>query len=130
MNRKGSHHTNLRELKHVSQHTGEPFRRLFSCSTMDVYVWCEETGDMHGFQLCYRQNRKEKALTWLKDKGFTHRSVDDGENAGERFKMTPILVPDGEFPKEEIRAAFADASMNVDVAVVDFILKKLEEYPS
>ncbi|MFC1671500.1 hypothetical protein ACFL01_00040 [Planctomycetota bacterium] len=121
-------HTRLREVKYVSQHAGEPFRRVFCCSRMDIYVWFEESGEIYGFQLCYRQNREEKALTWLQDKGFTHRSVDDGEDRGGRFKMTPVLMPDGVFAREDVVASFEEISEKIDSEIVGFILKKVDEY--
>ena len=126
--KKKPHHTALRELKYINQVPGEPLRRMFSCSRMDIYVWIEESGEIYGFQLCYRHTRQEKALTWMRDKGFTHRNVDDGENADGPFKMTPLLVPDGEFAKAEVIASFEEINEKVEPEIAEFIQGKLDEY--
>ncbi len=119
----------LREVEHVGQVPNEPRRRWFSGETMELYVWCEDSGEIYGFQLCYGKGRDERALTWLKDKGFTHRRVDDGEDTLEAFKMTPILVPDGVFAKDEVLASFEAQSGKVDSDIVEFVAEKLKGYP-
>ena len=122
--------TILREIKKVSQQPGGHFRRWFTCSKMELYVWYETSGEIYGFQLCYRQDLQEKALTWTKDKGFSHRGIDDGDNPMEgQFKKTPILVPDGHFSREEVSAMFREASGSVDEEVARFVSSKLDEYP-
>ena len=118
----------LREIKEVSQVPNEPFRRWFNSNTMELFVWIEDSGEVYGFQLCYDKGDKEKALTWLPDRGYSHHCVDDGETTIQHFKMSPILVPDGVFPRDEVLALFKERSGDVDDDIVEFVAEKLKEY--
>lgn len=118
----------LREIEPVRQIAGEPFRRWFRDETIDLIVWYAGDRKVNGFQLCYRDGHLERALTWRRESGFTHDKVDDGEDAG--HKMTPILVKDGMFPKKEVLLMFRDASRNIEQDLADFVVRKLETYPT
>jgi hypothetical protein len=92
----------LIEVKNVRQIENDGFRRWFRSINMDLYVWYtnKESEDIQGFQLCYKLGSEEKALTWKKELGFIHNTIDDGEVPGS-IKETPILVADGVFkPKK------------------------------
>lgn len=120
----------LREIKDV-QKPNEPYRRWFEDNYFDLIVWYKSESskkmkEIIGFQLCYNRFSNEKALTWFKDKGFTHDTVDDSKTFG--IKYTPILVADGIFPTENITIKFKDRSKNIDKEIVNLVLDKIKEY--
>ena len=87
----------LRELSHVRQISGGRPRRWFQSHDEDLIVWYAENGSIYGFQFCYGRNRKERALTWTAEQGFSHNKIDAGDRDGMRYAGTPILVADGIF---------------------------------
>ncbi|MBN2531619.1 MAG: hypothetical protein JXB88_01940 [Spirochaetales bacterium] len=117
----------LKEIINVKQYETEGYRRWFSDDFFDLIIWYEDK-KIVGFQLCYDKQGLERSLTWLKDKGFSHNKIDDGEKPG-HSKMTPILVADGIFEKEKIAEAFKKASKNIDPVISSFVYSKLIEYP-
>jgi hypothetical protein len=119
----------LLETKHTRQISGEPFRRWFSNTNLNLIVWYDAHKSITGFQLCYRHEGEEKALTWTSGQGFSHESIDDGETRPARHKMTPILVPDGIFDKKAITPIFESASQVLDADIRTFVCKKLAEFP-
>lgn len=119
----------LREVKHVRQIPGESFRRWFSSETFDLIVWHDQDHSITGFQLCYREGVDQKALTWQRDTGFTHKRVDDGEGRPFRPKMTQILVPDGIFERDHILALFENESKTIDPQVVRLVTQTIKKYP-
>lgn len=120
----------LQETKGTSQLPGEPFRRWFSDETFDIIVWYTDNKDIMGFQLCYREALDQKALTWFKGKGFTHKRVDDGEGRPFRHKMTPILVPDGIFERDHVLELFEERSKAIDPEVVRIVTQTIKKYPT
>jgi len=118
----------LYEVRKTRQVPGEALRRWFSDENFDLIVWYSSKGAICGFQLCYRLGPEEKALTWFADKGFSHNTVDDGEDRPGRSKMTPILVPDGEFEKAMVLKLFKAAGEEIDAGIVDFVESKLLEF--
>ena len=118
----------LSEVENVRQVRDEGYRRWFTDSFFDLIVWYEQDGSINGFQLCYDKFQKERALTWLKNKGFSHEKIDDGEIPG-HSKMTPILVPDGEFSKESIAEKFKAEAKEIDPQIKEFIYTKISRYP-
>ena len=132
----------LKEILKTRQITGEPRRRWFSDEVFDLIVWYAdpmsapfmaapsdggpapdadagnpgEDGeeDIVGFQLCYREWPEEKALTWLKGEGFSHNRIDQGEGRPDHHKMTPILLPDGEFDAGQVQDQFRTACAEID----------------
>jgi len=119
----------LKEYTHVRQIQGESKRRWFSDQYFDLIVWFGEQDEIVGFQLCYDITRTHRALTWQQNKGFTHHKIDDGENRPGKVKASPILVPDGLFDAERIARRFQEASSNMEPRIVNFIYKKLQQYP-
>lgn len=119
----------LRELKEAQQVSGEPFRRWFCDDTFDLILWYSNDRSILGFQLCYREDGDERALTWLKGKGFSHNRVDDGEGRPARHKMTPILVADGTFDGDHVIDLFRQASAQMDQDVAAFVLDTIADYP-
>jgi hypothetical protein len=102
-------------------------RSWFSDEYLDLIVWTEPDGSISGFQLCYDKGRQERALTWIKNKGFAHERVDDGEDNPSK-NSTPILVPDGVCPLRELTDIFSQKSVAIDPLVRSFVMQKLAEY--
>lgn len=119
----------LQETSHVRQIANENPRRWFSSSDMDLTVWFDKGGTISGFELCYNKERDERAVRWLRDAGFVHERVDDGEGSPGRFKGTPILVPDGLFPAQAIAERFRGESTGIDQRIAAFVYEKLLAYP-
>jgi hypothetical protein len=118
----------LSEIKEVKQHKDEAHRRWFLDNYFDLIVW-QNDDEITGFQLCYDKQNKERSLTWLKGRGFSHNKIDDGEGRPGQSKMTPILVPDGEFAKRKISEIFKAQSSNIDPKVAGFVYSILLTFP-
>jgi hypothetical protein len=106
---------------------GEPQRRWISDDYFDLIVWGESSGSPVGFQLCYDKPGRERALTWLSKGGFSHAAVDGGDS-NPNSNCTPILVAGGHFPGETVKRQFLWRSAEIDPAVRDMVLKKIDEY--
>lgn len=120
----------LREIEKTRQIAGEPYRRWFSDEVFDLIVWYSSEAQIIGFQLCYRSWPDEKALTWLKGEGFSHNRIDQGEGRPDLHKMTPILLPDGEFDAERVSAQFLAASTEIDPQVTEIVSRAIGRYPN
>jgi hypothetical protein len=122
----------VHEVQGARQIPGEGFRRWFTDQYFDLIVWYgggEPDGAIAGFQLCYDKFNKERALTWRKGKGFTHEKVDDGEGPfALQAKMTPILLPDGEFDAGSVTRRLREQSGEMDQEVARFVLDALVGY--
>lgn len=117
------------EIRNIYQNPEEPERRWFADDVFDLLVWFSDDGLPLGFQLCYHRGSIEKAMTWLPEMGYSHKNVDGGEcNIGRRYKMTPVLVPDGIFEKDRIITQFEKRSSDLDPAISRFVLQKLAGY--
>ncbi len=119
----------LQEVTQTQQFSGEPFRRWFSDSMFDLIVWYAPDNKISGFQLCYNKRADEHALTWNKDTGFSHNKIDDGESRSGRHKITPVLVPDGTFNKDNVLALFQEESKALDSDLVEIVTKTIKKYP-
>src|SRR6516164_1830529 len=117
----------LIEFANVRQIPGEPRRRWFTCEDLELVVWCDESGGLIGFQLCYKNSGSEYALTWNPDLGFSHKIVDDGEQRPGKHKATPILVAGAPASATSIRERFALVSVGLPVQIAEFVGKKLRE---
>jgi hypothetical protein len=118
----------LAEIADPRQIPGEGRRRWFRDDYFDLIVWLDDHEEIFGFQLCYDKFHNERALTWRRDRGFRHERVDDGEITG-HIKMTPILIPDGEFAWQDVAARFRAAAAGIDPGVAGFVYRKLCAYP-
>jgi hypothetical protein len=110
-------------------HPAKSARRWFSDDYFDLILWMGQQGEPSGFQLCYDKFSQERALTWTEKKGFTHERVDDGESNPSK-NQTPILVPDGICPTQEIIRLFLQRSIEMDPLLSSFVVEKLSEYHS
>jgi hypothetical protein len=116
----------VQEVLRARQVPGEPPRRWFSSSELDLIVWCDDAGAPIAFQLCYDKGRRERALTWEPATGLIHSAVDDGERTvGMRYKATPILEPDGPLDIPRVAERFRAARPGLPPDIADFVSARL-----
>ena len=117
----------LREFSKVRQQKGG-FRRLFADEYFDLYLWYRfRWGRIRGFQLCYDKDRNYHSLTWTRDSGYCHESVDDGDCGGGP-KRSPILIPDGSFDRAALAHRFREASSGMPRRLRDFVQHTILAY--
>jgi hypothetical protein len=102
-------------------------RRWFADEYFDLIVWLDTGEAVSGFQLCYDKQGMERALTWRKESGFIHERVDAGETDPAKNR-SPILLPDGLFPAQDVTRLFETRSAGVDQTIRAFVMEKLREY--
>ena len=113
---------------------GGTYRRWFMSAGMDLIVWYEE-GNEVGFQLCYDKESDEKALTWRRGSVPVHSAISAGEDAGMKYKETPIHTYGDEPDHEYIRRCFLAESPGLPEALRTLVLSILnrdqhEEHPT
>jgi hypothetical protein len=118
----------LTEVRNPRQVEGEGLRRWFTDEYFDLIVWHDAAGEFSGFQLCYDKAGDERALTWRRGEGYSHERVDDGEIPG-RAKMSPILVPDGAFARNEVAERFLEASAGIEQHLRKAVHERLLAFP-
>ena len=118
----------MREILNVSQIPGEPRRRWFSDDYFDLIVWFDPQGEIYGFQLCYDNKKNPHALTWLRDRGFTHEGIDDGDDPLLGYKSTPILIPNGPFETLQIQTRFTEAGAGLPEGMTRLVLEKIRSF--
>lgn len=119
----------FREITSIRQNHNYSTKRWFTDSDMDLYIWFNQQAPAR-FQLAYNKRGREHAISWDSESGFSHYRVDDGEQQSQfKYKMTPILLDDGEFDVATIARDFLKASENIDESLADFIYARLLEYP-
>jgi len=118
----------LAEFQNVRQIPNEGHRRWFTDNNLDLIVWYDDESHLTGFQLCYDKTGRERALTWTRENGFQHNRVDAGETPG-HFKMTPVIVADGQFNAGPIAELFRRESSDIDPAVSRFVYSAVRGYP-
>lgn len=99
----------FRELKDVYQPPGDRPRRWFTNEYFDLILWFENEHreSLFGFQLCYDIAHDEHSLTWKRNEGFRHNTVDNGQTSRD-IKKASILVPDGAFPYKVVLDRFLE----------------------
>jgi hypothetical protein len=117
----------LREIRDVKQVPGEPRRRWFSDENFDLIVWFETEDQIIGFQLCYDKESEQKALTWLKDDGYQHSRIDDGDNPG-KMKASPVLETNGHFDREGIGHRFRENKGDVPEEIAGYVYDRILRY--
>jgi hypothetical protein len=119
----------LYEIANVRQICGEPTRRWFASLGHDLIVWIANGDDPVAFQLCYDKGWKERAITWRAGRGFDHARVDNGESIPGGYKGTPLLVPDGPFPKARVHDEFMTVAVRVPASIKSFVARRILRYP-
>jgi hypothetical protein len=117
----------LKEIRDVRQVRGEPRRRWFSDEDFDLIVWIDPENRINGFQLCYDKQTEQKALTWLKDKGYQHSRIDDGDNPG-KMKASPVLEANGQFDREGIGRWFRENRGDVPEEIVSCVYDRIMNF--
>ncbi|MBN2735503.1 MAG: hypothetical protein JXR70_00890 [Spirochaetales bacterium] len=117
----------LKEIKTVSQDEPGIHRRWFTDNDYwDLYVWTLDNGEVYGFQLCYDKDLDEKALTWIKDREFSHKTVNPGSYRDHSNRMgTPILVPDGYFHKNTVAERFLSDAKALEPWIQELVIEKI-----
>lgn len=105
----------------IYQRQGEPRRRWFTDEFFDIFVWLDHDLAITGFQLCYDKKGRERALTWIRGRGFRHDLIDDGELSPTKNR-SPILIADGTFPENEILVRFVTNSGDIEERIRSFII--------
>jgi hypothetical protein len=106
---------------------GDYRRSWMSDDYFDLIVWYEPSNAIHGFQLCYGKPESERALTWLKARGFSHSKIDSGEDDPEANRA-PILLPDASFPTAEVNREFRRRSEQLPKSLRNFVLAKVKQF--
>jgi len=102
-------------------------RRWMSDDYMDLIIWFEADGRVHGFQLCYDKTGEERALTWVATRGFSHHAVESGDT-NPNANCTPILVADGHMPVEAVSREFTRRSAELEPEIRKLVTARLDEY--
>jgi hypothetical protein len=114
----------LRELP-VSQVLDDYPRRRFADPDLDLIVWYESDGSIHGFQLAYDPRETPRALTWTRKRGFSHDLVDGGEDSV-NVNRSPMLRPSRDYDPDELRGAFQAAAHELPAPEKAFVDDKLD----
>ncbi len=117
----------LKEFRNVRQEPEAAGRRRWfddDIQPLEFIVWYDAAGAIEGFQICYDLGRGAHALTWRPVQGFVHNAVDTG-SAGPLTNLTPILVPDGRVPWEEIIQRFEGCSATLEPTLRELVNARL-----
>ncbi|HKA42163.1 MAG TPA: hypothetical protein VKF40_09265 [Burkholderiales bacterium] len=117
----------LYEITKTRQVAGEPRRRWFFSHEQDLLVWVGEDGTPVAFQLAYDKYRKERALRWKPEQGFSHYIVDDSR--GTVGPRTPVLLEGGAFPAAAVLGRFIELSAGIPPDIAVFVAARLREHP-
>jgi len=101
-------------------------RRWFQSASMDLYTWHVESGVIAGFQLAYDRLSNQRAITWVRDRGFFHARIDEGDPGF--VAQTPVLVADGPFDAFRVHADFVAQAVQIDPDIAQFVARKLRAY--
>jgi len=115
----------LVEITGIEQQNGEPPRRWFSNTKLDLFVWYDESGTPLQFQLCFNKGNNEQALTWHRDAGLSRHAVDDGEGGIYRMKSSPVLTAAQAPEMGSLRRDFIDAGQKLEHDLYEFVLSRI-----
>lgn len=115
----------LQEIRDIRQIEGEPQRRWFSDNILDLYVWYEGDDHIIQFQICYDKGPEEQALTWKRDEGLLHHTVDDGEGGIYRMKSTPVIMEETDYDAGRIADLIKQHGGKLEHDLYEFILAHL-----
>lgn len=115
----------LEEISEIRQIEGEPRRRWFTDPILDIYVWYDEDDNVIQFQISYDKGPGEQALTWRREDGIVHHSVDDGESGIYRMKSTPVIVADTGYDPTRIADLIKQHGGKLEHDLYEFILDRI-----
>lgn len=101
-------------------------RRWFQSESMDLYTWQDEANVLLGFQLAYDRRADQRAITWIRDRGYFHARID--EDMRGLVASTPLLQPEGGFDAYRTHAEFMKAAAGLDADIALFVSRKLRAY--
>lgn len=101
-------------------------RRWFQSESMDLYTWQDEANALLGFQLAYDRRADQRAITWIRDRGYFHARID--ENIRGLVASTPLLQPEGGFDARRTHAEFMNAAAGLEADIAFFVSRKLAAY--
>jgi hypothetical protein len=116
----------LKEVTATQQLPGEPRRRWFASEALDLYVWYDAADNVLQFQLCFDKGPGERALTWDRERGFSHHAVDDGENRVFQMKSTAILTGAAPADLRKVRRLFEQHGQKLEHDLFLFIGAQLK----
>ncbi len=116
----------LKEIKNTSQVSGEPRRRWFWTSGLDLVVWQGDAEDVVGFELCYGEDAEE-AIVWHPHRGLAHAFVDTGEQFAGRHKSAPVLEPGGCLDIQRVLRLLNEKRGALEPSILGFICRKIIE---
>jgi hypothetical protein len=119
----------MKELLNVRQHPEESRRRWFVDPDFELIVWVDEEERITTFELSYDLQDNWRAIRWTSGVGGSHHVVDDGEDRPHR-NAAPLLRPGDGAPPPELIAQFRSRSAELEPAIRDFVVSRLEEYQS
>lgn len=115
-------------LRAISNQQQTDDRRLwFNDQDHDLFVWLDEQQQPLAFQFSYHTRQGEHCIHWHRQRGFSHDRIDSGENLHGRYKMTPIMVPDGRFDRQQLAEKFQSVCEEMDPALAQFIYRTLAD---
>ncbi|OAI56366.1 hypothetical protein AYO49_00760 [Verrucomicrobiaceae bacterium SCGC AG-212-N21] len=92
---------------------------------MDLVVWYESSGEVHGFQLCYDRYDRPRAVTWTRGRGFSHCVVQPYGETGLGFGMSPVLESNNEFSWSMVLCEFNERSTGLDPAIRQLVQEQI-----
>lgn len=118
----------LREISSTHQNNRNQFKRWFTDSDMDLFIWFKNRSPVC-FQLCYNKCQQERSVSWHIDNGFSHNLIRP-KNHSAKYRIPATPSPEVAFNAMAIAREFLQASDHIDTALTDFIFSRLLEYPA
>lgn len=113
----------------ISHKKTERPRLWFADADHDLFIWLDADAQPAGFQYCYnKRHGDEHMLQWFAESGYSHQRVDSGEAGGQRYKMTPVMLPDGEPDVAAMATEFLQISAGLDKSLAEFVYGKLRDF--
>jgi len=113
----------LKEILGVLQDDPSSQRRWFHDDYFDLFVR-ETGGELSAFELCYGIGSSERALAWIRGRGFFH----DGGLSGSEDFIGARVAPGGVLGADPIIARFERAAVGLPEALRLALEARLREY--
>lgn len=117
----------LAKIRFTTKNMNDQEKHWFQDNYFDLFIWQDAAHNIHGFQLCYDRNKRERVVVWDKKRGFSHLCVDDGERSPHK-NMTPMFTVCDLPPNQTLIPRFEQAAQLLPAELRTFIVKKLHEY--
>lgn len=117
----------LREIASTHKKNNRKFKRWFTDSNMDLFVWFKGQVPVC-FQLAYNKRQQEHSVSWHVDHGFTHNMIRPKDRQA-KYRIPPTRSSECFFDAMAVAREFLQASDNIDTLLADFIFSRLLEYP-